>query len=142
LLDKENHARLRFYLSGLSSEIYDPSSFFRVWKKSVECKYCHSANVQRKIGKVRISRSSDNLVDDLEDGENLDRLEEDPRAMAKMLRKMKSEMGEEADQPEFNEVVSRLESGQTPDEIEQDMPDLGESAGGMEDETSLPDDDY
>jgi len=33
-------------------------------------------------------------------------------------------MGEELP-PEFNEVVDRLESGQSPDEIESAIPDLG-----------------
>jgi hypothetical protein len=32
--------------------------------------------------------------------------------------------------PEFDEVVSRLESGQDPEEIERDLPDLGAELDG------------
>jgi hypothetical protein len=32
--------------------------------------------------------------------------------------------------PEFNEVIGRLESGQSPEQIEQDLPDLGGDLGG------------
>jgi hypothetical protein len=42
-----------------------------------------------------------------------------------MMRKMGQEMGEEIG-PEFDEVVDRLESGQSPDEIEKAIPELGE----------------
>ena len=41
---------------------------------------------------------------------------------------MSQEMGEEMP-PEFDEVIDRLESGQSPEEIEESMPELAE---GME----------
>jgi hypothetical protein len=65
----------------------------------------------------------------------LEGLEDDPRALGKMMRKMSREMGEELG-PEFDEVVGRLESGQSPDEIESALPDLaggGESPGDYDD---------
>jgi len=43
---------------------------------------------------------------------------------------MSREMGEEMG-PEFDEVVDRLEGGQSPEEIEKDLPELGETGGGM-----------
>ena len=54
-------------------------------------------------------------------------VEEDPRALGKMMRKMGSEVGEDLP-PEFDEVVDRLEAGQSPEEIESALPDLGESS--------------
>ncbi len=48
------------------------------------------------------------------------------------MRKMSDEMGEPLD-PEMNEVVQRLERGESPEAIEQSMPDLGgldDGAGG------------
>ncbi len=60
-------------------------------------------------------------------------LEDDPKAMGKMMRKMGKEMGEEVP-PEFDEVVDRLEAGQNPDEIESSMPNLGGNPGGGDDE--------
>ena len=44
--------------------------------------------------------------------------------MGHMMRKMGNEMGEEMP-PEFDDVVDRLEKGQSPDEIEKELPDLG-----------------
>jgi hypothetical protein len=49
-----------------------------------------------------------------------------------MMRKMSNEMGEEVG-PEFDEVVDRLESGQSPEDIEKAIPDLeggGSNFGG------------
>jgi hypothetical protein len=45
------------------------------------------------------------------------------------MRKMSSEMGEDLG-PEFTEVVERLEKGQSPEDIEQELPDLGGDLGG------------
>jgi len=46
--------------------------------------------------------------------------ENDPRSLARFMRKMGDEMGEELG-PEFDEVVSRLESGESPEDIEAAM---------------------
>jgi hypothetical protein len=63
----------------------------------------------------------DNLMDDSALS-NLD--EDDPRALGKFMRKMSREMGEEMGD-EFNEVVDRLEKGESPETIEKSMPELG-----------------
>ena len=63
------------------------------------------------------------------DPDNLAGLEDDPKALGRMMRKMSQEMGEEIG-PEFDEVVDRLESGQSPEDIEKAIPDLGEGGGG------------
>jgi len=58
----------------------------------------------------------------------LDGLEDDPKALGQVMRRMKGEMGDEVGEDipaEFDEVVDRLESGQSPGEIESAMPDLG-----------------
>ena len=54
--------------------------------------------------------------------------------MGRVMRKMGKEMGEELP-PEFNEVVDRLEKGQSPEDIEKELPDIGsgmEGEGGEE----------
>jgi len=62
----------------------------------------------------------------------LEGLEEDPKALGKMMRKMGREMGEDLP-PEFDDVVDRLEAGQSPEDIESALPDLGAGdAGGDE----------
>jgi Flp pilus assembly protein TadB len=53
-------------------------------------------------------------------------LENDPQTLGKMIRSMSKETGEDLG-PEFNEVVDRLESGQSPGEIENSLPDLVDS---------------
>ncbi len=100
--------------------------------RSVECPHCGSANVQRRIGRVRIARSEESLLDDFADPAALEGLEEDPQALGHMMRKMSRELGEDLG-PEFDEVVDRLEAGQSPEEIEASLPDLeAEPAGGGE----------
>lgn len=84
--------------------------------------------------RVRIAKSDDSRMDNMADGiSGLEGLEDDPRAMGQMMRKMGKQMGEDLP-PEFNEVVDRLESGQSPEEIESALPDLGGAAGGGDDE--------
>ena len=61
---------------------------------------------------------------DLSDPSALEGLEDDPKALGHMMRKMGNELGEEMP-PEFDEVVDRLEKGQSPEEIESALPDLG-----------------
>jgi putative FmdB family regulatory protein len=96
----------------------------------VRCAHCTSENVQRRIGRIRIARSEDSRIDDFANPGNLDGMDDDPRAMGKMLRKMSHEMGEDLG-PEFSEVIGRLESGESPESIEKAIPDLGgEPAGG------------
>ena len=108
----------------------------------IRCKHCDSTNVQRKIGRIRVAKSEDSrlesLASDFDNPAALEGLEEDPRALGRMMRKMSNEMGEDMG-PEFDEVIDRLEKGQSPEEIEEAMPDLGDDApgggpmGGMDD---------
>jgi hypothetical protein len=53
--------------------------------------------------------------------------EDDPKALGRFMRKMSREMGEDLGD-EFNEVVNRLEKGESPESIESTMPDLGAGA--------------
>lgn len=94
----------------------------------VHCPHCKSDQVSRLINRVRIARSDDSILENFDDPSQLDDLEEDPRALGRMMRKMSREVGEDIG-PEFNEVVDRLEKGQSPEEIEQSMPDLGADLG-------------
>jgi hypothetical protein len=56
--------------------------------------------------------------------------QEDPRALASFMRRMSGEMGEPLD-AEMHEVIDRLEAGESPDAIEQSMPDLAGPDGAM-----------
>ena len=96
--------------------------------KQVVCKYCQSQKVQRLINKVRFARSDESRLDSLADPSSLAGLEDDPKSLGKMMRQMSGEVGEDMG-PEFDEVVHRLESGQSPDQIEKELPELGEAGG-------------
>lgn len=47
----------------------------------------------------------------------------DPKSLGRFMRKMSGELGEPLGD-DFNEVVDRLEKGQSPEKIEKEMPDL------------------
>lgn len=106
------------------------------------CPHCGSTDLTRLISRVAFKKSSisrmvsggwddadDSMLDDLEHA--------DPRTMGRMLREMSAEVGEEIG-PEFEEVVDRLERGESPDEIEASLPDLPDDAGPAMPPTSPP----
>jgi putative FmdB family regulatory protein len=93
----------------------------------IHCPHCQSSNIQRKIGRIRFARSDESRLENLADPANLAGLDEDPQSLGRMMRQMSGEIGEDMG-PEFDEVVSRLESGQSPDDIEKELPDLGDGA--------------
>lgn len=89
------------------------------------CPACKSGRIERVIRKVRLTRGDHGRLASLADEHNLEGLDSDPRALGKMMREMKNEVGADDLPGEFDEVVDRLEKGQSPDEIERDLPDLG-----------------
>ena len=101
-------------------------TFAEYGKKKVSCTHCKSQNVRRRMTKVRIAKSEDSRMSSMaDDFAGFESMDDDPKEMARMMKKMGNEMGDELP-PEFNEVVDRLESGQSPDEIESAIPELGD----------------
>lgn len=93
-------------------------TFSEYGTKPVLCSHCGSKDVRRRMTKVRIAKSEDSRMESMANGiTSLDALEHDPQALGKMMRQMGNEMGEDLP-TEFNEVVDRLEAGQSPEEIE------------------------
>jgi putative FmdB family regulatory protein len=105
-------------------------SYAEYGTRPVQCTHCGSEDVLRRIGRVRIAKSEESRLDSLADPSALAGMEDDPRELGRMMRKMSSEMGEELG-PEFDEVVGRLEAGQSPEDIESELPDLNGSEGGF-----------
>jgi putative FmdB family regulatory protein len=94
-----------------------------------QCKHCGSSQVKRYIRRVALAKSEDARLEAMADDSMLAGLdEEDPRSLGRFMRKMSREMGEDLGD-EFSEVVDRLESGESPDEIETSMPELAAGAG-------------
>ncbi len=98
-------------------------------EKEPACPHCGSTQLKRRISRVAVAKSEDSRMDSLMDDSALAGLdEEDPKALGRFMRKMSREMGEDMGE-EFGEVVDRLEKGESPESIEQSMPDLGADMG-------------
>ena len=110
---------------GKPFDIFVPISEYG--KRKVVCAHCGSENVRRRMTRVRIVKSEDSRLDSLADDAALEGLEDDPRALGQMMKKMGREMGEDLP-PEFDDVVDRLEAGQSPEDISSALPDLGAGA--------------
>lgn len=107
-------------------------TFSEYGKKAVYCSHCESENVRRRMTKVRIAKSDESRVESMANGfPGLEGMEDDPKALGQMMRKMGNETGENLP-AEFNEVVDRLEAGQSPEEIESALPHLGSGDSGDE----------
>ena len=115
-------------------------SFSDVESKEAACPRCGGTNIKRLVSKVAFVRSEESRMENLADPSNLTGLDEDdPKSIARWMRKMGNEMGEDLGD-EFDEVVDRLEAGEDPESIEQSMPELGgagvggAAAGGADDD--------
>ncbi|MGD2104059.1 MAG: zinc ribbon domain-containing protein [Anaerolineae bacterium] len=112
------------------------SIFWRTFSKAVEgtatCPRCDGTSLTRLVSRVRVVRSEESRLDDLAGpGMMPDFDENDPKSLGRWMRKMSDEIGEDLG-PEFHEVVGRLESGESPEDIEKSIPDLmGEGSGDL-----------
>ncbi len=107
-------------------------TFSEYGNKPVNCTNCGSDKVRRRMTKVRIAKTDDSRLESVaDDFSGFEGLENDPKALGQMMRKMGKEMGEDLPS-EFDEVVDRLEAGQSPEEIESVLPDLGENSSSDE----------
>jgi hypothetical protein len=83
------------------------------------------------ISRVALAKSEDSRLDSLDPESMLAGADEDdPRSLGRFMRKMSNEMGEDMGD-EFDEVVGRLESGESPESIEESMPDMGAGDAGI-----------
>ena len=97
---------------------------------AVTCPKCGHLHPERIIRPVRITRTEGDRLESLADPAQLASLDDDPQTLGRMMRQMSRELGEDMGS-EFDEVVDRLEKGQSPEQIEQDLPDLGADGGGI-----------
>lgn len=117
---------------GKRASIYQ--SYDEYGRVELACPACGSQDMKRLISRVRIAKSEDSRLDAMADPSGWGDIDEnDPKSMARMMRKMGQEMGEEMP-AEFDEVVDRLEAGESPEAIEHSMPDLGDMGGGFDDD--------
>ena len=92
------------------------------------CDHCGSRELTRLMSRFAMVRSEDSRLDDLADPSSLDGLDEnDPKSMARWMRKMGKELGEDAGD-DFDEMVDELEAGEGAGE------DEGDGGAGDEDD--------
>ncbi|PIE52470.1 hypothetical protein CSA37_06700 [Candidatus Fermentibacteria bacterium] len=93
------------------------------------CPGCSSRELERVMSTFTATvfrkKSDDELAADLADVD-----ENDPRSMAKAVRQMADEMGEELG-PELEHALNRLESGEDPEKIEQELEEMGLEGPGQ-----------
>jgi putative FmdB family regulatory protein len=90
-----------------------------------KCPHCGHNKLERLISRVAVVKSEEARLDALADDMDLGDLDEnDPRSVARWMKKMSGEVGEDLGE-EFHEAIDRLESGQSLEEVEKAMPDLG-----------------
>src|SRR5256885_14181952 len=76
-----------------------------------KCERCGSAKLTRLMSRFALVRSEDDRMDDLADPSSLGDLDEnDPKSMARWMRKMGKELGEDAGD-DFDEMVDEMETG-------------------------------
>lgn len=74
------------------------------------CPRCGSSRLQRLISRTFVHRSGERNADDLAGLE--DDVPDDPKEMARWLRRASAEMGEDGG-PELEEAMERLEAGES-----------------------------
>ena len=88
-----------------------------------ECEYCGSKNLSRLMSRFAMVKSEEARLDALSDPSSLSGIDEnDPKSMARWMRKMGKELGDEFSGPEFDQMVDDMEAGNMPD-------DAGEMGG-------------
>lgn len=103
-------------------------SFADAQSREAVCPRCGGTHLTRLISRVAVLRSEESRLDALADPSSMPDVDEnDPKSLARFMRQMASETGEELG-AEFDEVVGRLEAGEDPEDIEKAMPALGADA--------------
>lgn len=94
------------------------------------CSHCGGRKLDRLMSRFALARSDESRLESLADPGSFSGVDEnDPKSVARWMRHMGKELGDEVGGPEFDEMVDELESG---DEGGDGGPggDLGDADGG------------
>lgn len=81
------------------------------------CDRCGSTDLSRLMSRFAMVKSEEARLDALADPSNLSGLDEnDPKSMARWMRKMGKELGEEFSGDDFDQMVEEMEAGNMPDD--------------------------
>ncbi len=106
----------------------------------VECPRCGSKKLGRLMSRVNMVRAEDALSEDsmpgMDDGMFGGPEDDDPRSVARWAKRMKDSLGEDMDMgPEFDQALSRIEAGEDPDKVMEDLdPEVLGGMGGGDDD--------
>jgi putative FmdB family regulatory protein len=76
------------------------------------CSHCGSSEMTRLMSRFAMPKSEEARLDSLANPSNLSGFDEnDPKSVARMMRRMGREMGDEFAGPEFDEAVEEIENG-------------------------------
>jgi putative FmdB family regulatory protein len=89
------------------------------------CEHCGSAKLSRLMSKFAVHRAAGAGGDFDDDFGGMDDVDEnDPQSVARWARKMRVESGEDLG-PEFDEMIGRMEAGESPEGMFGDEDDGG-----------------
>jgi putative FmdB family regulatory protein len=82
-----------------------------------ECDRCGSKSLSRLMSRFAMVKSEEARLDSLSDPSSLSGIDEnDPKSMARWMRKMGKQLGDEFSGPEFDQMVDEMEAGKMPDD--------------------------
>ncbi len=82
---------------------------------SKACPRCGSPELDRLVSRVAVLKSEESRMEELADPSSFGDVDEnDPQSMARWMKRMGSQMGEDMG-PEFDEMVDKIEAGEMPD---------------------------
>jgi putative FmdB family regulatory protein len=86
-------------------------------KVETRCRHCGGTKMRRLMSRFAMPRSEDSRLDQLSDPSRFSDLDEkDPRSVARMMRNMGKEMGDEFGGAEFDEAIDEMEASGDMDE--------------------------
>lgn len=94
------------------------------------CDRCGSRTLERIPSRFAVARSEESRLDALSDPAQLAGLDEnDPRSVARWMRRMGQEAGDDVAGPEFEQMVDEIESGGDAADASDDAGDGGSGGG-------------
>ena len=81
-------------------------------KVEAVCAHCGGKKMSRLMSRFAMPRSEESRMESLADPSQMGDIDEnDPKSVARMMKRMGKEMGDEFSGPEFDEAVEEIESG-------------------------------
>ncbi|NOY78529.1 MAG: zinc ribbon domain-containing protein [Calditrichaeota bacterium] len=79
-------------------------------KRELKCRWCGSSRMERVISRFATLQSEEDRLEKLSDPSAWSGLDEnDPKSIAKFMKKMGSELGEEMDKEELDQMIDEAE---------------------------------